>query len=534
MPSLRKKFSLGIFIDGQQLYCALLSRIGQRTQIELLESFALEQPLLPEDKVVAGIKVTDVRKKSDSGHGEDNPFELDIDFGGRKERSSQISEVSNNVDVLIRLLHTMCPRESQLAFNLIDTYVLYKNIDGLPAAAPVKIKRAIWQDLFVEAPNETKLENIGYIRNGAHRCLAMVHDDPMVFSTLLFESMKIMRSKPPQVGMIDTAEFAMAHALLQNGKLRENETTAVALFAQSYAKLFFFRGRIMEEVLPTIHESSDSEHVCDTLFSKMLFELDSGKIASINRMIVTGDVDRTRAESYFQGKLTNTSVERFDFSHFSLGHHVSALAGRTAPWSPAIALAAKTIDDKSSSPYRQNFLPRRIRDRQSVYRIAWHGMLLLGFLFSCFFFLTYQYVTGEQEINKLRRSSAEMEKNLSRLGIVAHEVDSLRVIISTLETGSALVDSLKSLSVRWSPVLNELSAAYSETGPFSLKKLNGSADGRLLADIEISRRGQVAELERLIKPSTVLSVSSQEDKREPLTVVLECRGVSAAGGGALK
>ena len=530
MASLRKRFSLGIFIDGQLLSCALLSRTGQRMQIELLESFALQQPLLPEDRVIAGIKVTDMRKKSEHALVEENPFDLEVDFGGRKERSAQISEISNNVDVILRMLHTMCPRESRLAFSLIDSYVLYKNIDGLPVNAPAKAKKAIWQDLFVEMPNETKLENIGYVRNGKSRCMAMVHDDPMVISSLLFESMKIMRSKPPQVALIDSAEFALAHALVQNARLHENEITAVALFAQSYAKVIFFRGRLIEEVLPTIHEGADSDSVCDTVFSKILFELDAGKISAINRMIVTGDVDRVRAESYFQGKLSNASVERFDFGHLALGHHVSNLAGRTAPWVPAIALAIKAIDDKFRTPYRQNLLPRRIRDRQSVYRIAWHGMAMLGILFIGVFFLTFRFVSSEQEIRRMRRSSASMDHDLMRLSMVAFQVDSLRTIISTLETGSALVDSLKSRSVRWSPVLDEFSAAYSSAGAFSLRSIKGSSDGRLIAEVGISRRSQVVELERLIKPSTVISVSSKEDSREPLAVTLECRGKNASVG----
>jgi hypothetical protein len=531
MKNLRKKFSLGIFIDGQQLSCALLSKVGQRIQIELLENFLLEQPLLPQERTSVGVSVGNTRKTRESNRGDENPFELDVDFGVRVDNVTSISEVSTNADVLLRMLHTMCPRDSRLAFSLMDSYVLYKNIDGIPAAAPQKIKKSIWQDIFVEAPTEAKLDNIGYVRNGKSRYMALVHDDPLVFSSTLFEAMRIMRSHPPQVALIDSLEFALSHALVRKSALQDRQVTAVIYFAQSYTKVMFFRGLLIEEVLPTIHEGADSEHICDTAYSKILFELDSGKIPAINKLIVTGDVDRTRAEANFQDKFANVGVTRFDFSDLSLGHHASKLNGRTAPWAAAISLAIKALDEKIRSPYRQNYLPRRIRDRQSIYRVAWHGLLMLGILFGCVFFLTFKLVSSERELSRLHRSSASMQMDLVRLGVVAHEVDSLRAVINTLETGTALVDSIKARSVRWSPVLQDFSTAFAASGPFSLQQLKGTPDGKLIAEAAISRRSQVAELERLIVPSTVLSVEREGEKKESLVVTLECRGKAAGIGG---
>ncbi len=531
MAGTGKKFALGIFIDGQQLSCALVSKAGSRTQIELLETFGLEQQLLPQERASSGIKVADVGKQRESLPGDENPFELDVDFGVRIDATANITEISTNADVLLRMLHTMCPRDSRLAFSLIDSYVLYKNIDNLPVAAPQKLKKAIWQDIFVEAPAETKLDNIGFVRNGKNRFMAMVHDDPLVFSSTLFEAMRIMHSRPPQVALIDTLEFSLAHALVRKSALHEKQFTAVVYFAQTFTKVIFFRGLLIEEVLPTIHEGADSENVCDTAYSKILFELDAGKIPAIHNLIVTGDSDRVRAEANFKDKFANVEVKRFDFGDLPLGHHAAKLQGRTAPWAAAIALASKTLEEKSRSPYRQNYLPRRIRDRQSVYRVAWHGFAMLFILFAGVLFLTFSFINGQQQLGRLRRSSASMGLDLERLSVVAHEVDSLRAVISTLETGTALVDSLKARAIRWSPVLDDFSAAYAAAGPFSLQKLKGNADGVLTVETEINRRSQVAELERLIKPSTVLSVASKAENKESLVVTLECRGKSARAEG---
>ncbi len=530
MARLKKKFALGIFLDGYRMTAALLSKAGQRTLIEMLEHFDLEEQLLPQDRAITGIRVTDLHNRIEPGPGKDNPFELEMALEGHGESSREISEIKTNIDVILRMLQTMCPQESKLAFNLIDSFMLYKSIDDIGASSTIKIKRAIWQDLFVEPPTEAKLENIGFVKNGTRRYLAVVHDDPLVLAALLFEAMQLMRSRPPQIALVDTIDFALAHALTARNILREESVSALLLFAQSFTKIILFHGTRIEEVLPTIHEGADSDHICETLFSKLLFEIDSGRIPAIHQLILTGEIERPQAMRFFRDKLPGAEISRFEFSDLPLGHRAEALLNRSIPYTVAIALAEKTLEEKSKTPYRHNFLPRRIRDRQSVYRIAWHGILMLTILFGFVLFLMFNLISGRQEISTLRRTNVRLEVELQQLSLVAHEVDSLRMEIARLEEGTALIDSLNRHTTRWAPVVQNLSRAHDAAGPFSIVHLLTNDQGILLAEAELSSRSQVARLERMMQPSRIVNVSNNVDKSGPqLVVKLECLAKKGRG-----
>lgn len=529
---MNKKMTLGIFIDGYRLCCALVSGIGTQIQIEMLENFDLEDQLLPQGSSVNDHKLFEAQEKAVVGAKKENPFELSLDFGGKSEKTGTTTETKTNIDVIMQMLKLMSPQETQIAFNLIDTFVVYKMISGLKETNPHKIKRAIWADLFVETPTETKLENIGYVKIGKDQYLAVMHDDPLLLSSILFESMRLRQARPQKVTLIDTSEFVLAHALLNNRVVKEDEYTTMILFAQSFTKIFIMRGAMIETVLPTIHEGSDSDKVCETVFSKLLFELDSGQIANLGQIVLIGDIERVQAQKFFSEKLPNNVVGEFNFDHLPLGDQSGALAGRTSPYTVAIALALKALDDRIETPYQSNLLPRRIRERQSIYRIAWHGLLLLCILFVGVVSLTFQGIKQFYQIHQLQTERVMLDSQLVDLRIIAQKVDSLRAQIKSLEKSTALMDSLHLYATKWSPVFASFSQAYAFNSPFSLVKMESTKDGRLICDVEIARQSQVAALERQIPASKVLNVKRLEDAKEKsLMLQIECRAKKVKNAG---
>jgi len=131
MSTKKKNLVLGIFIDGYRLSCALLGKSAAHIQIEMLENFDLEDQLLTQGSNLADHKLFEAQTKSVAAGKKDNPFDLSIEFSRKNEKSSIASQTKTNVDVILQMLAVMCPPDTRLAFNLIDTFVLYKLYPGL-------------------------------------------------------------------------------------------------------------------------------------------------------------------------------------------------------------------------------------------------------------------------------------------------------------------------------------------------------------------------------------------------------------------
>ncbi len=501
------KQALGIYIDATTLRTALVSTQGSRPHIEALETFNLYEPLEQRevlDQQKAGMKTEESRSRSKNPFGGEGLFQ-------RTETIASIGDSNSNVDVIIKMLNLMCPRGAEIAFNLSDHFTFYKHLAAISESTPSRLRKAIWQTFTGDYHNEPKTENLGYIELADKSLFTLLHEDPLVFSSLLLESFALLRNNPPKIGLIDSTEFILAHEIIHNYTLGEQDHTAVILFTSGHTKVFFMRGQHIHSVLPTIYEGSESETVCDTAFAKILFEFDSGKLAVLTRIVLAGDIDRVHAEKFFKDKWPAAAVSRLEIVRAVFDEKLESLQGRTSTFALPIALALKALDDHPKPPYQHNFLPRRIKEKQSVYRIAWHGILLLCILFAAVMFLTVQSIKSMQKINGYRDEQTYLRQRLQQLANVADEVDSLRAEISKMEVGTAIIDSLNKRSIRWAPLIEAFSQAHAEAGPFSFIKLASQDGGRLNVDMELLHEEQVVRLERLIQKSMVTDVNKNKE-----------------------
>jgi len=512
-----KKRALGIFIDDYQLKAALLVANGKQAEVETLETFQLVEQLEDRESLEA-------KKDEKSITIEDQGFGLDIENSGLIDTDKELpADGKTNIDIIIDIINRMIPKGTRVGFNLSNSFTLYKNITDIQETNKKKLKKAIWSDFYESNNGDTKFENVGFLKRTDGSLLSVVHDDPLVLSALFDEACTITRSNPVRLSLVDTIEFTLAHELTQNYDFDKDSNSAVIIFADGFTKIFFMQGNEIKSVLPTIHEGADSETVCDTAFSKILFELDSGNISSLNNIILVGENARLESDVYFKKRLPELKIIRFDAARAANGINMDKYDSQMESYSIAIALALKMLDEKNTVPYNQNFLPSRIRDKTSIYKISWHGLLLLIILFLSAFFVTTKSISNNIQIKKAGIKSAFLDNELVNLKSVAHQVDSLRNEINELKKSTALIDSMTKETIRWTPTLEKFSNAFKEIGPFSITKINTPFPGHMIVELKMKNREQVAKLERFMDFSLISAVYTAEEDREFINVTLDCQ-----------
>ena len=510
------KRALGIFIDEYQLKAALLVNNGKQVEIEALEAFNLNEQLEERDSMDSA-KEEKKLNMDDQGFGvelEEKPVDFDD--------ADKPNDGKSNIDTIIDIINHLIPKGTRVGFNLSNSFTLYKNINDMQEHNRKKIKQMIWSDFYEGTVNDAKFENVGYLKRNDGSYLSVVHDDPLVLAALFDEATSILRTQPIKLSLVDTIEFSLANELVKSYEFEQEDHTAVIVFAEGFTKIFFMKGPEIVSVLATIHEGADSETVCDTAFSKILFELDSGNIASLNNVVLVGEISRLDAEAYFKNRLPELEIIRFDATRASQGVQMERYENQLESFAIAIALAMKIMDEKDSTIYSQNFLPTRIRDKTAVYKIGWPGFLLLVFLFISAFFITNKSISNNFEIKKARSNIAFLNNELNGLKSVAHEVDSLRSEIDALKNNTALIDSMTKETIRWAPTIEALSNAYNDIGPFSIYKIETRDKQHMIIDMRMENRQQVVKLERFIDFSLISAVYTSELDRSYVNVTIDC------------
>jgi hypothetical protein len=516
-------YSLGIFIDGNFLRAALVSKGNNKHVVEKLETFRLYEQLDQSKEYANGSQNGDKRRQPNAGSDE-KALELPLSDFEEQTSSTSISEAQSNLDVISELVHRLCPNRTAVSFNLNDSNVLYKNIAHIKESNITKIKKAIWREFNEDVRLPAKLDHIGFIKHHNTKILGLLHDDPLVLASMLLETNKFSRSNPVNIKLIDTIEFALAYEIKQSYNLEKEGYSAVIVFAKAFTKIFFMHGDLVIAVIPTIDEGSNSETICETVFSKILFEFDSGNIGPLSQLFLVEEFRQANALQFFKRKLPALPVQGFGSNRAIISEDIDQKFTKIEEYGIPISLALKALDRKNLSPYNHNFLPRRIRDKQSVFKIAWHGAAMLFILFACVLFLTHQIIVKALDIKSAEHQVKTMEEEIEDKASVQSELDSLGLKIATLEKTASLLDSLNQNTTRWTPTIETISAAFKDVGPFYLERLETPSAGKLLIESQLSDRKQVAELERFIEKSMVMNViESEESVKEAIHLKLDCQ-----------
>ena len=510
------KFALGIFLDGLTINAALVSSRQGLYQVEALESFKFFDSLEQSEEESKEIK----NKQSDSSFDlseVEDPFGFDLEM--TPDQSVNVAQAKGNIDVIIELLMKMVPTGCPVAFNLHDSNVLYKTVITDKQISKSKLKKLIWQELTDDSEKEINAQNLGIVPINETTHLGMVHKDPLIFVNLLNEAFKITHRQQSPIVLIDTIEFALTEYITKTLSFSKDERTAVILFSHNFTKIFFMNGSFVEYILPTIHTGSKSSKICETAFSKMLYELDFKGISTPQNIVLVGEVDQVGAEEFFVEKFPNLNVIKLETKESFLAPNIKPLTGRTSPFSVAIALAVKALTPKKLRQYKLNFLPKRVRERQSQFIVAWHGFTVIGALLLTLLIFFFQSSKITTDIKQVQTSLENINQELALLKNVEHDVDSLRLEINNLERGSSLIDSLARVTIRWTPLMETYSDAFSNVGYFSVNKFESVSDNKMVVNLNLSNLKQVALLERFINNSKVLSVENK--KTEEFEEILE-------------
>jgi len=511
------KIVLGIYIDGLSVQAALMSYSQGLFRIEQLESFKLFDSFEQSQN--------DRNKESNQNlqmDDPDNPF--GVEFNVSHQATSDVAQTQSNIDIIIEMITKMSPPGCPIAFNLQNSDVFYKTFHIDAASTSSKIKKFIAKEFYESSEEKINLQNIDYVMHESGTCLGMVHNDPLVFVNIFQQALKLSRRPPSPIILIDSIEFALAEYINRSINISEQDRVSVIYFSENFTKIFFMKGYKIEDVLPTIYTGAKSSTICETAFSKILYEFDFKGIDAPQTLVLAGEIAQVNAEYFFKDKFPNLEIVILEPEESSLSSETKNMSGNISPFCTSIALATKAILPRKERKCKTNFLPKNIREGQSQFVVAWHGFAALGAIFLTILFLFTQNFKIIDEIKQTKASLKTINEELANLGEVEHQVDSLRAEISNIETGASLIDSLASATTRWTPLIETFSEAYEKLGFFSINQFENVSNEKMVVSLNISNLEQVALLERFIDESKVLTVTNTEteDIEKLLQLVIEC------------
>ncbi|HEX6983594.1 MAG TPA: hypothetical protein VF181_12615 [Balneolaceae bacterium] len=488
---------IGLTVQGDVIRVARLKVSGKKVKLIKLDQFSLVEEIKTETPSLQlqgdGAGVFEESEDTDSifGLGDDEDGDTGGDLGDLDlndlddlddlndlddlDDFDDFDEAESNKNLSLDMVdESEAPQSNELILFNIFTSLHVKKINlGLNIPAGSTIFQVIRDTNFKEVKKkdliqdvEDKLQSIyGVAKSKDNYSYEIREDGSLLLASIDHESPTLQLTNGGIElfsGKVIIDDIVPDEALLvglarTNYDLFADEITAIIQFGKNQCRIIFMKGEEIWLVSPVITEGTGKKTFLNTVFSKILFQLDTGEVPNLDRILLANNTIGDEAVKFFEGNFPDIFVENLSFDpEFLDDENVdpSSVPSFTTAIGAAMA-SSGAVKDKFPD---LSFIPSYVSDRQKIFKLQWHGMLILFLIFLTPITFNYFYNKNARQIESLTTELNMMESQIKRLTPIVQNANELSADLAILKEKLTLLDTLSRGTKEWSEkfrILNE-------------------------------------------------------------------------------
>lgn len=485
----KKKEYIGIVLDGQSLKVAGASAAGDTFLLKRFETLELDSSV-EESGGRGGRKDAGTQARTESGAN-------DI-FGIEEESSEGVEELAGELDELIieedihvdmtdeagrgdtnelilhRYLSSIDQRKKYVASNILTGQTVFHSFQNGNFSD--------WRHSKLEERVKERLEDTyGYslsrdlyrynVQEDGSLSVAVIDKEPAMLQMLL--NVSEFTSSNVEICGILPDEIALSGLYKQNYSPGDDSITALIQTGERQCGILFLKGGMILKTLPLIREGRTHKNFLNTIYSKILYQLDSGGIPGLDRIVLADNETGERAVRFFKQNFPDSVVENFELDRTKFDYP-DEYSEEIRKYTTAIAvavLAAGAKKDPDRLFRNLSFLTAYVQDKQKIFKLEWHGVALLIAIGLSPVIFNHLYQQNRAEILSLQSDQLLYEQLITEIQPSVQETER---IAAELEDRNAQVELMQEISQRelfWTGHLGRLNHSIDETGSLWLTSL---------------------------------------------------------------
>lgn len=493
------KTALGIFVDGLDIKLAHLSMTGKRVTVHELRSGTLVSKL--EDRQPAEV----VAAFGESAEAFSLPAGSEMGAAGQGE---------DNNSVLLGLLAQYPVNKYALTYSIAEPAIYYHLIESDFGLKGQKLKERILAELRNIRSFQPSPDAVDAIRTEEGNLLCVVREDGLSLINSLEGIKGFIGNRLPRIPAIDSADISLINMVRLNYDLSPDEVTVVIYVGVEFTRLIFLRGNHFYQFAPILGEGYDSPNLQNTVYSRLLLEQDNLGIPRIHRIVLAGECKRVNFREFLAQQLPEPDVDYLLTPQLDSSPLPPDQQALLSEYAVPIGSAWKVLDPTNPRIYSVNLLPSTVREGQRVFKLAWHGFLVLGLLFLATLFFTWQItqknreIAEQEEVLRLKQSQVAENEALSR------SIQEIETELGRFRTSLALYDSLVPGSDRWSKLLTQVSHGVEDLNSLWLTDFSTSGERLLTINGFAVYRTRIPRMSSLFEASVLKEVNVQDIRKQ--------------------
>jgi Tfp pilus assembly protein PilN len=459
------KTVLGIFIDGLDVKFVHLALKNKHIFLHDVKTVNLVKRL---EERVAG---------SDAGGGTESFDMMDsLESTGVKDEFAEGTGGASNSEVIIGLLSEFPTNAYQLVYSISEPSVYYQQFEDNFGISGAKLKRRLVDELSATRSVKPTVDSLSYIPAADGQILSFIREDGLGLLDLIESVKDFLGKRVPRIQSVETSDISLMNLVRTSYELGESEISIIVYVGSEFSRLIFMKGEFFFHFAPVISEGRLTSNIENTIYSRILLEQDSAGILRIDRIFLAGEAVKIDLKQFLGPQFAEAPIEYLTTTSLDTTEFQDNPESIISEYAIPIGAAMRALEPKNKRYYEVDLLPTSYREGQKAFKLAWHGYLLLAFIFSITLFFTSRYAGQNEEV---RRSRLELQKKQDQLA----ENQRLQSILDSLvgqkkqfESALAVYDSVMPNYNKWSKVFNHLTNSVESVDAVWIKDMVATGD----------------------------------------------------------
>ena len=497
----RKKSVIGLFVDGLDVKLARVSKKGKRLVVEDLRSATLVSKLEERKMVEASNALID----------EKDPFAMP------EVQVSEPSVMSGNEDnnaVLLGLLSQYKPKSYSLAYCVSEPSIYYHPIESSFGLKGKKLKSRLIEELKNVRTFQPTPDAVDSIVTEDGNLLCVVREEGLSLINHLENIKGFLGNHLPTIAGIDSSDIALMNMVKMNYDLEPEEVSVIIYVGVEFTRLIFMRGHHFFQFAPILSEGYDSSNLQNTVYSRLLLEQDNLNIQRISKIILAGESRRIELKDFLEQLLPDQQVDYLRTPKVDVSKLPPEQHDTISDFAVAIGVAWRFIDGSNKKFYRTNLLPDNIREGQRVFKLSWHGYVLMATIFGSTLFFTTQIQQKSQAIAERRSLLDVKNSQIGENTTLMNSISAMQDQLMKYNASMALYDSLVPGADKFSKAFTQLSNGVEDMNSIWVTEFITQESGQATLNGFAVNRSRIPRMSALFDNSQLKEVTTEEIRGE--------------------
>jgi len=489
------KTVISLFVDGLDVKFVHLSMKNKKIYLHDVATVNL-------------VKRLEERAGGDSGGSES--FDILDETGAPKDEFSEGTGGASNGEVMIGLLAEYPTAAYELVYSISEPSVYYQQFEDNFGLSGMKLKRRLIDELSATRSVKPTLDSLAYIPAAEGQILSVIREDGLGMLDLIESVKDFLGKRIPRVQFVETSDISLINLVRANYELGESEISIIVYIGSEFSRLIFMKGQFFFHFAPVISEGRLTPNIENTIYSRILLEQDSAGITRVDRIFLAGEANKIDLKQFLAPQFAEAPIEYVIAPTLDTTEFADNPEAIISEYAIPISSAMRALEPKSSLYYSVDLLPVSFREGQKIFKLAWHGYLLLVLIFMTTLFFTSRYAEQNQEVQRSRADLAKKQEQLAENQRLQSILDSLARQNSQFESALKVYDQIIPNYNRWSKIFNHLTNSVDGLNSVWIKTIAAKGDSSIELMGYTLYRQRIPRIANMFENATLQTVGMEK------------------------